>query len=89
MALDRDILRLSKTVGEVAKGKALLQASVLLPIFALTKRGKEIIIEKIRQSDEQVLVKHTRLPCWSPQRRGRTYGKALMVCLIGLPLQGI
>ena len=52
----------SRTVREVAGAKALLQAGVSVPIFALTKRGKEIIIEKIRQSDEQVLIKPTKLP---------------------------
>jgi putative methanogenesis marker protein 8 len=52
----------SKTVREVAGAKALLQAGVSVPIFALTKRGKEIIVEKIRQTDEQVLIKPTKLP---------------------------
>ena len=52
----------SRTVREVAGAKALLQAGVSVPIFALTKRGKEIIIEKIRQTDEQVLIKPTKLP---------------------------
>jgi putative methanogenesis marker protein 8 len=52
----------SKTVREAAGAKALLQAGVSVPIFALTKRGKEIIIEKILKSDEPVLVKPTKLP---------------------------
>jgi putative methanogenesis marker protein 8 len=52
----------SKTVRQIAGAKALLQAGVSVPIFALTKRGKEIIIEKIRQTEEQVLVKPTKLP---------------------------
>jgi putative methanogenesis marker protein 8 len=52
----------SKAVREVAGARALLQAGVSVPIFALTKRGKEIIIEKIRQTDEQVLIKPTKLP---------------------------
>lgn len=52
----------SKTVREVAGAKALLQAGVSVPVFALTKRGKEIIIEKIRETDEQVLIKPTKLP---------------------------
>ncbi len=52
----------SNTVREVAGAKALLQAGVSVPIFAITKRGKEIIIEKIRQTDEQVLIKPTHLP---------------------------
>jgi len=52
----------SGTVREAAGAKALLQAGVSVPIFALTKRGKEVIIEKIRQTTEQVLIKPTRLP---------------------------
>jgi len=52
----------SKAVRESAGAKALLQAGVSVPIFALTKKGKEIIIEKIRQTDEQVLVKPMKLP---------------------------
>lgn len=58
----------SKTVREVAGAKAFLQAGVSVPIFALTKRGKEIIIEKIRQTDEQVLIKPTKLPALGEQQ---------------------
>lgn len=52
----------SKTVREVAGAKALLQAGISVPIFALSPWGKEIIIEKIRQTREQILIKPTRLP---------------------------
>ena len=52
----------SKTVREVAGASALVQAGVSVPIFALTNRGKEVIIEKIRQSNEPVLIKPTHLP---------------------------
>lgn len=52
----------SQTVRDAAGAKALIQAGVSVPVFALTKRGKEIIIEKIRQSDEQVLIKPMKLP---------------------------
>jgi len=52
----------SKTVREIVGAKALVQAGISVPIFALTKAGKEIIIEKIRQSDEPVLLKPTKLP---------------------------
>ncbi|WP_246496119.1 hypothetical protein [Methanocalculus chunghsingensis] len=34
----------------------------MVPVFAMMNRGKELIIEKIRQSDEQVLIKPTKLP---------------------------
>jgi putative methanogenesis marker protein 8 len=55
----------SKTVREVAGRKALLQAGISVPIFAMTKKGKDLILEKIRQSDEPVLVKPTTLPALS------------------------
>lgn len=58
----------SKTVREVAGARALLQAGVSVPIFALTKRGKEIIIEKMRQTDEQILIKPMRLPALGEQQ---------------------
>ena len=58
----------SKTLREVAGRKALLQAGVAVPIFAVTTKAKDLIIEKIRQSTEQVLFKTTRLPALSEQQ---------------------
>jgi putative methanogenesis marker protein 8 len=52
----------SRTIREIAGSKALLQAGISVPVFAMSRRGKMLIIEKIRQSDDQVLVKPTRLP---------------------------
>jgi putative methanogenesis marker protein 8 len=52
----------SGTIRKSAGPKALVQAGVAIPIFALTHAGKELIIEKIRQGNEQVLVKPTKLP---------------------------
>ena len=52
----------SKTIREIAGAGALLQAGISVPVFAMTRKGKMLIIEKIRQSDEQVLIKPTRLP---------------------------
>jgi putative methanogenesis marker protein 8 len=52
----------SKTIREIAGAGALLQAGISVPIFAMTQKGKLLILEKIRQSDEPVLVKPTRLP---------------------------
>jgi putative methanogenesis marker protein 8 len=52
----------SGTIREIAGAGALLQAGISVPVFAMTQKGKMLIIEKIRQSDEQVLVKPTRLP---------------------------
>jgi putative methanogenesis marker protein 8 len=52
----------SKTIREAVASKALVQAGVSIPVFAMTARAKELIIEKIRKSNEPVLVKPTRLP---------------------------
>jgi putative methanogenesis marker protein 8 len=52
----------SRTIREIAGSKALLQAGISVPVFAMSRKGKMLIIEKIRQSDDQVLVKPTRLP---------------------------
>jgi hypothetical protein len=58
----------SKTLREAAGRKALLQAGVAVPIFAVTNKGKDLIIEKIRQSREPVLLKTTRLPALGEQQ---------------------
>lgn len=58
----------SRALREVAGKKALLQAGVAVPIFAITKKAKDLIIEKIRQSNEQVLFRTTRLPALSDQQ---------------------
>jgi putative methanogenesis marker protein 8 len=58
----------SGTIREVAGKKALLQAGDAVPIFAVTKKAKELIIEKIRQSNDQVLFKTTKLPALSGQQ---------------------
>lgn len=55
----------SKTIRDAAGAGALVQAGVAIPIFAMTPAGKELIIEKIRQGDDPVLVKPTKLPSLS------------------------
>jgi putative methanogenesis marker protein 8 len=52
----------SKTIRDAAGPRALVQAGVAIPIFAMTDAGKELIIQKIRQGKEPVLVKPTKLP---------------------------
>lgn len=52
----------SKPIREIAGAKALVQAGIAIPVFAMTPRAKDLIIEKIRQGNEQVLIKPTRLP---------------------------
>ena len=52
----------SRWVRELAGKVALLQAGVSIPVFALTKRGKDLIAEKIRETQLKLLVKVERLP---------------------------
>ncbi|NMB77840.1 MAG: DUF2099 family protein [Methanomicrobiales archaeon] len=58
----------SKTIRDAVAKKALVQAGIAIPIFAMTKPGKEIIIEKIRLGNEPVLIKPTALPSLSGQQ---------------------
>jgi putative methanogenesis marker protein 8 len=58
----------SGTIREVAGKKALLQAGDAVPIFAVTKKAKELILEKVRQGSDQVLLKTTRLPALAGQQ---------------------
>lgn len=58
----------SQAIRDAVSKKALLQAGTAIPIFAMTPAGKELIIEKIRRSNEPVLVKPTSLPSLSGQQ---------------------
>ncbi|MCU0631371.1 MAG: DUF2099 family protein [Methanolinea sp.] len=58
----------SRPIREIAGRSALVQAGVAIPVFAITEKGKEILIEKIRQGREQVLVKTMRLPATADQQ---------------------
>jgi putative methanogenesis marker protein 8 len=58
----------SGPIREIAGRKARVQAGVAIPVFAMTEKGKELIIEKIRKGKEPVLVKTTRLPAFGEQQ---------------------
>jgi len=58
----------SGAVRDVAGPRALLQAGVAVPIFAMTKRAKDLVLEKIKQGSEPVLVKTTKLPVLTGQQ---------------------
>lgn len=58
----------SGTIPEVAGKKALLQAGGAVPIFSVTKNAQELIIDEIRQSDNQVLFKTTPLAARAGQQ---------------------
>jgi len=52
----------SKHIREIAGRTALVQAGTAIPVFAMTPKGKQLIVEKLAQSPEPFLVKTTRLP---------------------------
>jgi putative methanogenesis marker protein 8 len=52
----------SRSLREYAGGRALLQAGVAIPVFALTRRGKEIVLDKILATDSSVVIRRADLP---------------------------
>ena len=60
----------SGTIREVAGKQAMVQAGVSIPVFAMSRKGKDLIIEKLHQGNEQFLVKTTRLPSLGDQQPG-------------------
>lgn len=52
----------SRHLREAAGKVALLQGGAAIPVFALTPRGKDVILEKIRETDVPVFIKAERLP---------------------------
>lgn len=52
----------SKWVRAIAGKVALLQAGVSIPVFALSKRGKDLIAEKVKETQLRLLVKVEKLP---------------------------
>ena len=52
----------SRAVREVAGKKALLQAGSSIPVFAMTQKAKDLILEKIRITSGQFLVTGADLP---------------------------
>jgi hypothetical protein len=58
----------SRTIREAVGKNALVQAGIAIPIFGMTMSGKNLIMEKIRLSQEPVLVKPTKLPALGDQQ---------------------
>lgn len=52
----------SSYLRNIAGRKALLQGGVSVPVYAMTQNGKEIILEKIKRTSSQVLIKGDKLP---------------------------
>ena len=52
----------SKAIREICGPKALLQAGSAIPVFAMTTKGKDIIIERMRVITNPLYVSHANLP---------------------------
>jgi putative methanogenesis marker protein 8 len=52
----------SKPIREIAGKRALVQAGTAIPVFAMSQKGKQVIVRKMDQSKEPFLVKTTKLP---------------------------
>ncbi len=52
----------SKQVREICGGKALIQAGKTVPVFGMTKRGKEVILERLKVLKQQIFVTTSTLP---------------------------
>jgi putative methanogenesis marker protein 8 len=52
----------SKWIREIAGKAALLQAGASVPVFALTVEGKDLIAEKIKETQQRLLIKIEKLP---------------------------
>ncbi len=56
----------SRWIWELGGARASLQAGTAVPVFALTRRGKKLILLKIERMDRPVLVSGGRLPVHGP-----------------------
>ncbi|MDI6886913.1 MAG: DUF2099 family protein, partial [archaeon] len=54
---------------ELAKEKALLQAGTAVPIFALTPKGKELLLERAKEVNDPLLLNTMRLPVLPEDRQ--------------------
>ena len=61
----------SMHIRELAQGRALVQAGTAIPIFALTARGKEILLERAKEIDAPLLVNTMRLPVLPEEKQPR------------------
>ena len=52
----------SKYIRQVAKSTALIQGGISIPIFATSKKGKMLIIDRLIETNQQILVKSTNIP---------------------------
>ncbi len=52
----------SRHIRELARERAILQAGTAIPIFALTPAGKELLLERAKEIEDELLVSSMELP---------------------------
>ncbi len=52
----------SKPIREIAGKRALVQAGTAIPVFAVSERGKNVIVQKMARSKEPFVIKAAKLP---------------------------
>lgn len=57
----------SKWIWQIAGARALVQAGTAVPVFALTRQGRQLILDKIARSDRPVLISGSKLPVYGPE----------------------
>lgn len=64
LAINADVITACASchVRNVAGPRALLQAGFSIPVFAMTSAGKDLILEKVRQTPAQLVISSAHLP---------------------------
>ena len=50
----------------------LVQAGTSVPMFALTEKGKELLLERVKEIEAQLLVNTTKLPVLPEHKQPKT-----------------
>ena len=61
----------SKHVREYIKGHALAQFGTAIPIFAITQRGKELLLERAKEVTDPILINTMKLPVLPEDKQPR------------------
>ncbi len=61
----------SLTVREAVKGKALAQVGTAVPLFALSQRGKELLLERAKEVSTPILINTMQLPVLPDEKQPR------------------
>ncbi|RLF02316.1 MAG: hypothetical protein DRJ59_03945 [Thermoprotei archaeon] len=61
----------SRIVREKIGPKALLQLGVAIPVYALTSKGKELILEYLKEFKDKVVIFRSKLPYRAPDKEPR------------------